>query len=314
MTIDIISIDGHSSLPDVPPAAIALGNFDGMHKGHQQVIRSASRIAANSSVPLAALTFEPHPISVLFPAQEPFRLTNIHQKATCMASLGVEFLYVVTFTPQFSQITAKDFIETILMRKLKAQHIVTGYDFIFGHKRQGDTTLLQHYALQHAFGFTSIPALTLPHDPRTAYSSTGIRQLIKHGKIQEVFPLLDRYFSLAGTVIQGNKQGRLLGFPTANLPLGDFIRPVFGVYAVQVNLEGTIYPGIANIGCRPTFGHKEPLLEVHIFDFDQMLYDRYIEVSLVEFLRDEKQFDSLQALQTQITSDCLHARQLLGIS
>lgn len=309
----IISLDGQSPFPDSIQTVTALGNFDGMHKGHQHVLYSAGTVASALNAPLAALTFEPHPVSIFFPDHPPFRLTNPKQKAACMASLGVQFLYVVPFTPDFAQLSAEHFIEAVLIEQLRVRHVVTGYDFIFGHKRQGNTSLLEHYAAKQAFGFTSVPALTIPDQPNIAYSSTRIRQCIKEGKVQDVPPLMGRHFSIAGIVITGKQQGRTLGFPTANLLLGDFIHPMFGVYAVQVTLDGHVYPGIANIGCKPTFGASSPLLEVHLFDFDEMLYDRYIEVAFIQFLRAEKPFPNIQALRTQITTDCLHARQLLGM-
>ena len=312
--IQIIPVNDAICPEHAKNSVVALGNFDGMHKGHQHVILSAKKIALATGASLAALTFEPHPISVFSPSHPPFRLTSLEQKASLMASLGVQFLYVVPFNLSFSRMSAETFITDILVKQLNACHVVAGYDFIFGYQRLGNAALLEACAKQYPFGFTQTEAISDPKTPDIAYSSTQVRQLIAQGKVSQVPPILGRYFSIAGQVCEGNKKGRTLGFPTANLALGESIRPRFGVYATLVHLDGRTYPAVANIGCKPTLGIHEPQLEVHLFDFDQSIYNRYIEVELRAFIREEMRFHSLTELQKHITQDCLQARALLGIT
>jgi riboflavin kinase / FMN adenylyltransferase len=294
-------------------SVIALGNFDGMHKGHQKVIQEAKKIAAALHAPLAVLTFDPHPTSLFTPNAASFHLTTLQQKAELMASLGVNYLFVIPFTLDFSRISAQDFVSTLLVKTLEVRHVVTGYNFIFGHQRLGNADLLYTLAQDYHFGFSKIDAVTSTHK-KGVYSSTTVRQLIASGDVQGAHSILGRYFSLAGTVVAGNAKGRLLGFPTANLPLGDYIHPKLGVYASTVQWGGKAYPSVSNIGRRPTLGGTIPLLETHLFHFDQNLYDQYIEVALIEFLREERRFNSTTELTSRIADDCIQAKKILGIT
>lgn len=302
----------HSCPLQAQQSVVALGNFDGMHKGHQYVISKAKEIASAKKKPLAVLTFEPHPLSLFTPHLAPFRLTSLEQKANIMASLGVQYLFVASFTSEFAALSPQQFAEHVLVQQLRVCHVFTGYDFIFGHNRTGNATTLQALANHYHFGFNTIDPVTCPGSGEV-YSSTYIRQLLRTGKVAEVPGTLGRYFSIGGTVTAGNKKGRMLGFPTANLSLSDYIHPQYGVYASIVTVDQQRYFSVSNIGRKPTLQISSPLLETHLFGFDQDLYGRYIEVELVDFLRQEKRFDSANDLSSQITKDCLTAKQRLGL-
>ncbi len=299
--------------PEARGAAIAIGNFDGVHKGHCQVINEAGRIARDSAVPWAVLTFEPHPRSVFQPGGTPFRLTPFRAKARALEALGVDIMIVQKFSRQFSQSPADAFVRSVLVEGFGASHVVSGYDFVFGHGRQGNCELLLSLGKQLGFGFTAISAVESPEG--FVYSSTRIRQCLENGDPQGAADILGRPYSIEGRVAHGEKLGRTIGFPTANLHLGSMLRPKRGIYAVRIRIEGQsgdhIYKGVANIGNRPTVGGDKDLLEVYLFDFNADLYGQRICVELITFIRAEAKFESVEEMRQEIVRDADKARALL---
>ncbi|MCC7428766.1 MAG: bifunctional riboflavin kinase/FAD synthetase [Alphaproteobacteria bacterium] len=302
---------------DARGAVVALGNFDGVHLGHAAVVGAAAAEAARLGAPLAALTFEPHPRSLFRPQDPPFRLTLLRAKAHALAELGVDILYVLHFDRAFSTLTAEDFVAEVLVAGLGLRHAVCGPDFVFGHGRGGNLALLRSLGERAGFGVTAVaPALSADG---AAYSSTAVRKALEAGELERATALLGRPWEIEGRVEHGDARGRKLGFPTANILLGEHLEPRRGVYAVMAGIDegaATIWhPGVANIGRRPTIanpGDPRPLLEAHLFDFAGDLYGRHLRVRLVGFVRDEKRFPGLDALTAQIAEDCRTARRMLG--
>jgi len=304
----------YENLPDqVRGASIAIGNFDGVHLGHRAVIGEAGRIARDQGIPWAVLSFEPHPRSLFTPNIEPFRLTPFRTKVHLIEELGVDNLIVLHFDKAFAALSADDFVMKVLVEGLGARHVVSGYDFVFGNKRAGNCQLLLHKGQDQGFDFTCVSAVD---DGETVYSSTGIREYLKAGNLRAAAQLLGRPFQIDGRVEHGDARGRTIGFPTANLFLGDYLRPAHGVYAIRVGIEEganiTWLDGVANYGSRPTFDKKDTIFEAHLFDFDGDLYGRQLRITLIDFLRAEKKFDGLDDLKAQIAIDCDKARQILN--
>lgn len=291
-------------------AVIAVGNFDGVHRGHRTVISEAGRIAASAGLPWGVLTFEPHPRKVFQPDAAPFRLTPFRAKAERIADMNVDFMIAQRFDLDFSKQSAAEFVENYLVGTLHAHHVVAGYDFKFGHKRQGSCETLLSEGQKLGFGFTVVAAAS--DDGGGLYSSSRTRELIAAGDMAGAAAVMGRPFSISGRVAGGDKRGRTIGFPTANLMLGGYIRPQFGVYAVRMTLaDGRDVDGVANLGMRPTFDGTAPRLEVHLFDFDADIYDMRVSVALLEMIRPEKKFDGLDALKAQIARDCEKAHDIL---
>ena len=302
------------NLPDeVRGASVAVGNFDGVHLGHQAVIGEAGRVARDQGIPWAVLSFEPHPRSLFTTDQEPFRLTPFRIKARHVEALGVDNMIVLHFDHEFAGLSADDFVKKVLVKGLGARHVVSGYDFVFGHKRAGNCELLLHKGKEEGFDFTCVSAVD---DGETIYSSTRVRRCLKAGDPRGAANLLGRPFEIEGRVEHGDARGRTIGFPTANLHLGEYLRPALGVYAVRAGIdEGADtrwLEGVANFGNRPTFDKKDAIFEVHLFDFDGDLYGRHLRIALVDFLRKEKKFDGLDDLKAQIALDSNNARQILA--
>ena len=295
-------------------AAIAIGNFDGVHKGHQAVIGEAGRIARSSGIPWAVLTFEPHPRRVFQPDQPPFRLTSMRAKARALEALGVDAMLVQRFNHNFSQQPAETFVKDVLVDGFGANHVVAGYDFVFGYKRGGNCELLLSMGQKLGFGFTAVSAIH--DDDGVVYSSTRIRSCLEVGNVRGAAAILGRHFSYEGRVSHGNQRGRTINFPTLNLHLGSTLRPALGVYAVRVGIldgDETVWRnGVANVGKRPTFGGKDVILEAHVMDFSGNLYGELIAVELIDFIRAEKKFDGLEALRAQIAADTDTARNILA--
>ncbi len=295
--------------------AVAIGNFDGVHLGHQAVIGAAAEAAQRlGGAPVLALTFEQHPRQVFRPNDPPFRLTPLREKAAALATLGVDALVVLRFTPALAASSPVEFIDRVLVGDLGARHIAIGADFCFGHKRSGNAALLAETgARTGAFGVTAVPQrLSADGAP---YSSTLIRDRLQTGDVTGAAALLGRPPRYSGRVAHGDKRGRLLGFPTANIPAGPFLRPKAGVYALWATLaDGTRYGGVANFGARPTVAGREERWEIHLFDYAGDLYGQRLCFDLVGFLRPEQKFDGLEALTAQIARDAAAARALLSAS
>src|SRR4051794_36202610 len=295
--------------PDARGATVALGNFDGVHLGHHSVIRAAH--AARPDLPLAVLTFEPHPREVFRPDDPPFRLTLSAERADALATLGVKFLYELPFNRDFSLMSAEDFFSRVLRRGMGALHLACGLDFAFGHRRGGDTAYLASQAEALGMGLTLVPPVT---DAEGPLSSTRIRRVLQDGYPERATAELGRPWTIRGEVMHGDKRGRTIGFPTANVPLGRHLEPARGVYAVKARLaDGSCHKGVANIGRRPTVNAEpESRLEVHVFDYDGDLYGQEITVALLAYIRAEVRFSGLDALKAQIAMDAATARRLLG--
>ncbi|TVR95403.1 MAG: bifunctional riboflavin kinase/FAD synthetase [Rhodospirillales bacterium] len=297
--------------PDARSGAVAIGNFDGVHLGHQAVIGEAGRIARSTGVPWSVLTLEPHPRSVFHPDAPPFRLTTFHAKARLIEAMGVDVMVVVPFNAEFATLAAVRFVEEILVHGLAARAVISGHDFHFGRGREGHPDLLLELGKTFDFDYTCVHEVKSPDGE--PYSSTRIRDALRQGDLDRANRLLGRPFEIEGRIVQGERRGRTIGYPTANIALGDYIRPAFGVYAVGVAIEdGPWRNGIANIGVRPSFGGTEPLLEAHLFDTDDDLYGRHARVRLCHYLRAEKRFDGLDGLKAQIAVDSARARLLLA--
>jgi riboflavin kinase/FMN adenylyltransferase len=290
-------------------ATVALGNLDGVHRGHLAVLRAAH--AARPAAPLAALTFEPHPREHFRPDDPPFRLTLLAEKTRVLGQAGVALVVAIPFDEDFAAMTAEGFVEEVLHRGLGAQHLSCGADFAFGHRRGGDAAVLAELAEARGIGLTVVPPVV---DAQGPISSTRIRRALQDGYPERATEMLGRPWEIRGAVVHGDKLGRVLGWPTANLWIGRHLEPARGVYAVTVSLpDGTERKGVANIGRRPTLGgDPETRLEVFIFDFSGDLYGREIGVRLVHFLRPDAKFSGLEELKVAIAQDEANARAVLG--
>lgn len=290
---------------------IALGNFDGVHKGHREIIMRAVDEAKKNGGISAVMTFEPHPRRFFQEKCAPFRITPLEIKAQLIEKMGVDALFVVGFTKKFSQINAEEFIEEVLYKALNVKHISIGYDFTFGNKKAGDFALLKKKAKQFGYGVEQMQAIK---SNDIICASTKIREYLRSGDVEKITEIAGRNFAISGKVIKGHARGRTIGFPTANISLGDFIHPAFGVYAVNVQMGGENYPAVANIGVKPTFeGADAALLEVYIFDFKCDIYDKELRVELVKYIRAERKFANIDELKEQIEKDCKAAKACLDV-
>ena len=298
---------------DLKGGVVALGNFDGLHRGHQAVIKTAQQIARDKGVAAAVMTFEPHPRAFFQSDQAAFRLSPFRIKCRQMRFRGVDFLYVQRFNADFSSQTADEFVDKFLVKGLEVSHVVTGYDYVFGNKRGGNAEFLKACGREAGFGVTAVEEFRI--DAKAQVSSTAIREFLSEGACADAARLLGRYWEIAGRVEHGDKRGRQLGFPTANVPLGEHHHPREGVYAVRAGVdkggETIWHDAVANFGRRPTFNKSDVLLEVHLFDFDEGLYNRNLRVGFIEFIRPEQKFDGLDALKAQLAMDCETARAML---
>lgn len=301
-------------LPDAAKGAVvAIGNFDGLHRGHQQVIATARDIARAQSRQFGVLTFEPHPRAFFGRVDTPFRLTPFRIKVRELQVLGVELLFVLRFDKALSQRTAGNFLTEILHQGIAPAHVVVGYNFKFGSGRDGDFDLLATRGKELGFEVTCVePARD---EVNEVYSSTLIRKYLANGQPQRAAALLGHLWEVEGRVATGRQLGRTIGFPTANVHLGEALRPARGVYSiragVRVGENMRWYDGVANVGVRPTVDGETLVLEAHLFDFDENIYGRYLRVAFVDFLRPEQKFDGIDALKTQIAEDSRQARELL---
>lgn len=290
---------------DARGAALALGNFDGVHLGHQAVIESARAHGGKLGVAL----FEPHPRHFFQPDAPPFRLQSDAQRARALAALGALELFEIGFDAALSQSSDEDFARHILNERIGARHVSVGADFRFGRGRMGDASRLA--AIGETLGFSVSAVAPVGNGER--YSSTAIRRALAAGEMDQAAAMLSRPWAIEGIVQRGFQRGRGFGFATANIALGAYTRPRLGIYAVRALLDGALLPGVASIGINPSVGAlPEPLLETHIFDFDTDLYGKSIEVEIVAFLRDEAHFNDLDALKAQMADDAAQARAILS--
>jgi riboflavin kinase/FMN adenylyltransferase len=309
MTIEVFR--GWRDLPETARgAAVAVGAFDGVHRGHQAVIAAARQAADAIGAPLAVVSFDPHPRRWFQPEAAPFRLMTAGQMARALEPLGVDRLYLLPFDGEMAAMTDVEFARRILADGLGIRHAAVGFDFTFGRGRSGSPEALRTYG--ETLGFTVSTTERIDDPDGLKLSSSAVREALKAGDMARAAAILSRPFAIEGEVIHGDKRGRTIGVPTANVALGDYMRPAYGVYATRTRLpDGRVIDGVANLGVRPMFEIETPLLEVWLFDFAEDLYGQTVETKLVAFLRGELNFDSLDALKVQIDTDAAAANAIL---
>jgi len=295
---------------DLRGAILALGNFDGFHFGHQAVAGKALNWARDEGRPAIIATFDPHPVRFFKPDVPPFRLTSLAQRQRLFADAGASAMLVFQFDASLAGTTAEDFIAKLLVDRFGAAGVVTGADFSFGKGAAGNIAVLREVGTAHGLQTEAVSAIS---DSDDVISSSRIRAALRKGQCEEAGRLLTRPFTIRGEVIHGDKNGRLFGYPTANIDMGQYLRPKYGIYAVKGRLpDGRLLNGAASLGVRPMFDPPKELLEPHFFDFGEDLYGQTIEVELHHFLRGEQKFDDLDALKVQMEKDCEQARALLA--
>ena len=305
------------NLSDLPAAlrggVVVLGNFDGVHRGHQTVIGQGADFAESEKAPLLVLSFEPHPRQFFDGSKAPFRLTDLRNKAHHLEALGIDGLVVLDFDAALAGTTAEEFITRILVEGLGAKRVVVGYDFCFGKGRKGTPDLMRQIG---NFAVTTVDAAAT-HDG-VIYSSTRIRDYLRRGNPAQAAALLGRPFEIEGRVQSGQKLGRTIGFPTANIELGEILRPAIGIYAIRVGVtndetgETEWRGGAGYYGARPTVNGEDELFEAFLFDFSGDLYGKFIRVALIEFVRPDKKFENIESMKAQIAHDCDTARRILN--
>jgi len=289
-------------------AIIALGNFDGFHLGHQAVAGRAVQRGAHERRPVIVATFDPHPVRHFRPDSPPFRLTTLDQRQRLFGQAGADAMLVFNFGAELASTTAEEFVAGILADRFGAVGVVTGEDFTFGKNRGGTAGVLRELGASRGIIAETVEAVLIDG---VRISSGRIREALQSGDTATATRMLTRHFAIQGTVIHGDKRGRELGWPTANLELGNYLRPRYGIYAARVTLDdGSEHAGVASLGVRPTFDPPKELLEAVLFDFEGDLYGRTIEVALHEYLRPEMKFDSIDALKAQMDADAKQARAL----
>ncbi|WP_341631753.1 bifunctional riboflavin kinase/FAD synthetase [Sphingomonas agri] len=290
---------------------VALGNFDGFHLGHQAVVGRAIQRAFHERRPVIVATFDPHPVRFFKPDVPPFRLTSLDQREVLFAHAGADAMLVFQFDKALAVTSSEDFVSEVLAGQIGAAGVVTGDDFTFGRGRKGDVLMLRRLGEENGIVAETVPPVLLG---TTRISSGRIREALQTGNLATATRLLSRDFAVEGVVQSGDRRGRELGYPTANMTLGDYQRPRYGIYAVRVTLDdGSEHPGVASLGVRPTFEPPQELLETHLLDFAGDLYGRKIEVALHAFIRDEKKFDDIEALVAHMREDEAKARHLLAL-
>jgi len=291
-------------------AVIALGNFDGLHLAHQAILKTCVDKAKELGAKPAIMTFEPHPREFFARDHQPLRILTLRRKLRLLREMGIKTIFMARFNKKLAATSAEDFVCELLHWQLGARHIVTGYNFAFGKNREGNTEFLEAMAKKLGIGFTRMAHIKTQEG--RDISSSAIRTLLALGKMPDVAALLGHTYSIGGRVRSGDQRGRTLGFPTANLWLKTLFRPRFGIYAARVRFEnGSVHDAVASLGIRPMFATDRPLLEVHCFDLSRMFYGEYIDVELLDFIREEKTFDTIELLRGQMMEDCKKARQLL---
>lgn len=290
-------------------AVIALGNFDGVHLGHQSILAECVGLAKAHNAPAAVMTFEPHPRQFFSASHQALRIYSLKQKIELLRDFGIGTLFMMRFNQALASTTADAFVEELLHKTLGVTHVVTGYNFAFGKGRAGNTQFLTEKARALNFGFTAHAQINT--STGKTISSSAIRAALTEGDTRTASAMLGRPYAISGHVLHGEKRGRTIGFPTLNLSLADLFKPRFGVYAARVVIDGARYNAVANLGIKPTFGTHAPLLEAHCFDFAREVYGKEARVQLVEFIREEQKFASLDALKHQIAKDGERAKELL---
>ena len=303
-----------TQLPALKRAVITIGTFDGVHTGHRHIIRQLQQAAAACDGETVIITFDPHPREVLQPGSNPIHLlTTLDEKIALLSAQGIDHLVIVPFTREFSELSAQAYLEDFLISMFRPHTIIIGYDHRFGHNREGGLELLEAEQNRYGFRLIEIPQ-QIVHD--LTVSSTKIRKSLQDGNVHLANELLGYHYFLEGTVIHGDKMGRKLGYPTANIQLPDprKLIPAQGIYAIRVHVEGHAQPlnGVMSIGTRPTFNGNDLRLEAHIFDFSGDLYDQVIRVEMISYIRANQKFDNIEALIAQMDKDSELARTMLA--
>ena len=281
---------------------LAIGNFDGVHLGHQKIINSLVNKSKAEKKPSAILSFNPHPRQFFSKNFDCYQIISEEKKQSILANLGVDHYFSLSFDETISNLSPADFINKIIVQKLKVDKLIVGYDFHFGKDRQGNTQILSEHSKIHGFSLEIVEPVK-DKDCKEVYSSTAIRNFIKEGNMENAQMMLGLPWSMDGKVIQGDQRARQMNFPTANILPHNHLHPLKGVYAVRALLEKKSFVGIANFGERPTVDGKKLLLEVHLFDFDRNIYGNHLTVEFLTFIRSEKKFDNFNLLVDQITKD-----------
>jgi riboflavin kinase/FMN adenylyltransferase len=287
---------------------LALGNFDGVHRGHRKILERVQRVAVEHGATPIVMTFDPHPPRIVRPDKAPPLLMTTRQRLEAIAATGMQGAAIVRFTPELSRWDPETFVKSVLVEWLRVAEVWVGANFLFGHDRTGNFSLLRALGLRFGFKAEKIDPVRYKD---FVVSSTRIRRLIGEGRMDEAGALLGHQYYIDGTVLQGDHRGRGIGFPTANVRTENELIPPNGVYATTASLDGAVRPSVTNVGVQPTFGsRRRPVIETHIFDVDLDLYDAPIRVGFVQRLRDERAFESVDALRAQIGADCQRARML----
>ena len=299
-------------IPDnLKGSVVALGNFDGFHLGHQAVVGRAVARAFHERRPVIVATFDPHPVRYFRPDLPPFRLTTLDQRERLFAHAGADAMLVFEFGPELASMDAEEFVADVLANRIGAAGVVTGDDFSFGKGRSGDVALLRALGAEHGIAAEAVAQVLVDGE---RVSSGRAREALVEGDTGTATRLLSRDYAIKGVVQRGDSRGRELGYPTANMMLGDYQRPKYGIYAVRVTLDdASEHPGVGSLGVRPTFEPPEELLEAHLFDFGGDLYGRSIEVALHAFIREERKFDGVGELVAEMRNDEATARKLLAL-
>ena len=287
-------------------SVIAIGNFDGLHTGHQKVLKEARKKAQSKRLKFGLITFEPVPTMYFNKNIKNHRINSLNQKIYFLKKNKLDFLIIINFNRSFSELSAEKFIKNILFKKLKSEYIFVSQNFKFGKKRLGDIETLRHYEKKYSYK----TIVTVPYkEQNKIISSTLIRKIIQKGQIQKVERLLGRFWCVEGKVIKGEQRGRQIGFPTCNIKLNSYILPKLGVYSVGIQIDNLKKKGIANIGYRPTFNGKSLLLEVNIFGLNKNLYKKILKVNFIKFIRAEKKFKNINQLKLQIKKDIINTKK-----
>ncbi len=307
----MIIFNSLEKIKDIEPCTIALGNFDGVHKGHQQLISKAVERAEVLGIKSAVFSFSNHPKN-LIPGQKPvMNIIYQDEKAALIEELGVDYLFNIEFTEKIKNTSPVDFIEKLLVGRFNAKEIFCGFNYRFGYKAAGNTELLHREGQKMGFVCNEIEPVTIDGE---VVSSTLIRALIMSGEVDECAKYLGRNYEIGGEVVVGNKLGRTIGFPTSNITIDEnMVTPPNGVYITNCIYNGTKYPSITNVGVKPTVGEYKKNMETHIFNFNKELYGKHIKIEFLQMTRDEVKFDSVEELSAQIAKDCKEAKEYHGL-
>ena len=296
-------------LEDARGGVFALGNFDGVHLGHKEIISKANLISKENNIPSGVLIFEPHPRKFFRPDDENFIISDLKTRSHLLGECGLDFLGILNFDNDMSNLTPYDFVEKVIHTAIGVSHLIVGYNFRFGKDRSGDVKVLSEICEKLKIKLIIIDKVG---EDGHNFSSSAVREYLRKGDLSNVRKILGNNWTIKGNVIRGEQRGREIGFPTANVSMEGWIEPLFGVYAVNVITNGSLYSGVANLGIRPTFGKSLPLLEIHLFNYSGDLYESDIIISFIDFIRKEKKFDGIESLKKQIEIDSAKAAELIN--